>query len=196
MQYAIVAKFGRKSKLLPLLNTGPRRAPHPVLHRKLGRMHTPDSVSLATVSSSVSSAEAAWQPMVCRVLPDVACAAATRSHRGGTLSPCSQLHARLAGVIAGPAGGLLPHPFTPDPHTGFPVRWAGLLSVAVVVRRPLPTACPHLLFREATVPISLKTGGESGSSSTGATAGSDDYIRPIVHLSMYTKPLHSSNFQI
>ena len=84
-------------------------------------------------------------------------------------------------------------PLTHAPVSGTP---AGLLSVAVVVRRPLPTACPHLLFREATVPISLKIGGESGSSSTGATPGSDDYIRPIDNLSMYTEPLHSSNFQM
>jgi len=34
---------------------------------------------------------------------------------GLTLSPCSQLHARLARHIAVPAGGLLPHPFTPYP---------------------------------------------------------------------------------
>ena len=32
---------------------------------------------------------------------------------GETHSPCSQLHARLAGCIAETAGGLLPHPFTP-----------------------------------------------------------------------------------
>ena len=32
-----------------------------------------------------------------------------------THSPCSQLHARLAEIIADPAGGLLPHRFTPYP---------------------------------------------------------------------------------
>jgi hypothetical protein len=37
-----------------------------------------------------------------------------------TLSPCSQLHARLARSIAGPAGGLLPHPFSPYPWTRKP----------------------------------------------------------------------------
>lgn len=31
-------------------------------------------------------------------------------------SPCSQLHARLAGDIAASAGRLLPHRFSPDPH--------------------------------------------------------------------------------
>jgi len=46
-----------------------------------------------------------------------------------TLSPCSQLHARLAGCIAAPAGGLLPHPFTPYHAARQP---AGMLSVAVV----------------------------------------------------------------
>jgi|GEM_PF-3839320 len=60
------------------------------------------------------------------------------------------------------AGRLLPHPFTPY-HFYFAERLqsrtAGLLSVAVVVRRPLPDACPHLLFRGAT----LRPQGTGGS---------------------------------
>ncbi len=51
--------------------------------------------------------------------------------------------------------------------------WAGLLSVAVVVVRPLPDARPHLRFRGATSPALLQAGWESGSSSTGAGSGSD-----------------------
>ena len=64
-----------------------------------------------------------------------------------THSPCSPLHARLAGFVSKTAGGLLPHRFTPyRPVT----RTAGLLSVAVVVTWPLPDMRPHLRFRGAT----------------------------------------------
>lgn len=54
-----------------------------------------------------------WQFVACWVLPSLTRTAATRSHNCVTLSPCSQLHARLARYIAIPAGRLLPHPFTP-----------------------------------------------------------------------------------
>jgi len=68
-------------------------------------------------------------------------------------SPCSQLHARPAGRISTPAGGLLPHRFNPYPHPGrMPGPLAGILSVAVVVTRSLLAWRPHLLFHEATVP--------------------------------------------
>ncbi len=50
------------------------------------------------------------------------------------------------------AGGLLPHRFTPYRHSRSG-SLAGLLSVAVVVT--LRTTCPHLLFREATLPTQL-----------------------------------------
>jgi hypothetical protein len=59
------------------------------------------------------------------------------------------------GTLLHPAGGLLPHRFTPYPGSIYDAAGAGLLSVAVVVRRPLPTACPHLLFREATLPARI-----------------------------------------
>ncbi len=62
-------------------------------------------------------------------------------------SPCSRLHARLAGDIAAAAGGLLPHRFSP-----YLVAQAGLLSVAVVVAERLLVRRPHLLFRGATFP--------------------------------------------
>lgn len=80
------------------------------------------------------------------ILPPVGC----KTH-----SPCSQLHARLAGAIADSAGGLLPHRFTPYRSTGAlsgADTEAGILSVAVVVKQQLPVVCPHLLFREATLP--------------------------------------------
>ena len=45
-------------------------------------------------------------------------------HASLTHSPCSRLHARLAGRISTPAGGLLPHPFSPYQHPGrMPGRW-------------------------------------------------------------------------
>jgi len=59
------------------------------------------------------------------------------------------LHAHLAGRITPAAGGLLPHRFAPYRRS-----WrapAGILSVAVVVRTRLSPACPHLLFRGATL---------------------------------------------
>jgi hypothetical protein len=63
-----------------------------------------------------------------------------QSHVSLTHSPCSQLHARLAGRISTPAGGLLPHPFNPYPHPErMPGPLAGILSVAVVVSRSLLT---------------------------------------------------------
>ena len=103
------------------------------------------------VPSSISAAEAAWRFVACWVLPNFTRTAATRSSRlpSRTHSPCSRLHARLAGCITAPAGGLLPHRFTPD-QPASPA--AGMLSVAVVVERPLPGARPHLLFHGATFP--------------------------------------------
>ena len=51
------------------------------------------------------------------------------------------------------AGGLLPHRFTPYPGPITGMRpMAGLFSVAVVVTAQLLASCPHLLFREATLP--------------------------------------------
>jgi len=90
-----------------------------------------------------------------------------------TLSPCSRLHARLAGYIAATAGGLLPHPFTP--YRPWP---AGILSVAVVVSRPLPDACPHLRFRGAT--LSPPKGGRGvGKFLYGSTPAATDSFRQI-----------------
>ena len=66
-----------------------------------------------------------WRFVVCWVLSSLARTAATRSHRSVTLSPCSQSHARLARHIAGPAGGLLPHPFTPYHDCAFCAQCGG-----------------------------------------------------------------------
>ncbi len=59
--------------------------------------------------------------------------------------------------LLGTAGRLLPYPFTP--YLPCRSKAAGLLSVAVVVRCPLPDTCPHLLFRGAT----LRPQGTGGS---------------------------------
>ncbi len=69
-------------------------------------------------------------------------------------SPCSRSDIRLAGRVTTTAGGLLPHRFTHhlQPPTNVGGRSAGLLSVAVVVTHRLPSACPRLRFREATLP--------------------------------------------
>ena len=96
-----------------------------------------------------------WQFVACWVLPNFTRTAATRSHKCVTLSPCSQSHARLARHITVPAGGLLPHPFTPYRHLvidSCDVVPAGILSVAVVVSHPLLDSRPHLRFRGATFP--------------------------------------------
>ena len=86
---------------------------------------------------------------------------------GPARSPCSRSHARPAAGVTANAGGLLPHRFTP-----YLAHQAGLFSVAVVVTAPLLGPCPHLLFREATLPV-RGTGWESGSSSTPFCWGSD-----------------------
>jgi hypothetical protein len=95
-----------------------------------------------------------WRLLICRVLPGLIVAAATRPKiLVGTSfpahSPCSQSHARLAGRVTTTAGGLLPHRFAP--YRRFRGAPAGMLSVAVVVRTRLSPACPHLLFRGATL---------------------------------------------
>ena len=56
----------------------------------------------------------------------------------------------------------------------------GVLSVAVVVVRPLPACRPHLLFREATFPCHKDT---SGSREVPLTAGKPDRQRRISNLS-------------
>ena len=82
--------------------------------------------------------------MVWRVLPTFARTAATKSHRltpGETLSPCSQSHARLAEHIAAPAGGPLPHPFTPylsRPESPGGTALCCGCSQTPVTRRPPP----------------------------------------------------------
>jgi hypothetical protein len=109
--------------------------------------------------SSVSSQVMGWRLLTCRVLPGLVVAAATRPKRWVAIntappahSPCSRSHARLAGRVSTTAGGLLPHRFAPyRPSQGAP---AGMLSVAVVVRTRLSPACPHLLFRGATLSCS------------------------------------------
>lgn len=65
-----------------------------------------------------------WQLLACQVLPGLAVAAAMRPNRlaaGLAHSPCSQLHARLAGDITASAGRLLPYRFSPDPHQQMPI---------------------------------------------------------------------------
>ena len=94
---------------------------------------------------------------------------ATGSAAGPAHSPCSRSHARLAGRVSTTAGGLLPHRFAPYRRSAGAL--AGMLSVAVVVRTRLSPACPHLLFRGATLPHP-EWGRESGSSSRQQTTWS------------------------
>ncbi len=59
---------------------------------------------------------------------------------------------------------------------------AGLLSVAVVVTRPLPTGCPHLLFRGATLPEpSAQAGSREVPLRSGPKATRSDGYRPRSH---------------
>jgi len=133
--------------------------------RKFDEQHTPDSVgpilrpTLAVIC--LNGPPTSGRPLAMNGSPGVArphrhrcdeiqppTCAQRRQPTSRTLSPCSQLHARPAGYIAAPAGGLLPHRFSPHP-------WpegteAGIFSVAVVVMHPLPGARPHLLFHGAT----------------------------------------------
>lgn len=84
------------------------------------------------------------------------------------------------------AGRLLPYPFTP--YQLCQSKAAGLLSVAVVVRCPLPDTRPHLLFHGATFRPEgrvLRDGRESGSSSTGARPAATAASTPT--LSFYTE---------
>jgi hypothetical protein len=129
--------------------------------------------------------------MACWVLPNLACTAATRSDwrsfrksrsrliqaksnsswktTNKTHSPCSQLHARPAETITGLAGGLLPHRFSPYPNTCNPIRCRcyGGNPFCCGCSQTANTVCPHLLFREATLPTDPKIASrESGSSST------------------------------
>lgn len=141
-------------------------------------MYTPDSVRRKAPLRHLSQAAGRPYSLAPHGWPGVArracCAAARFSRlRSRTHSPCSQLHARLAGRIAAPAGRLLPYPFTPHLLTQ-----AGLLSVAVVVAPPLPAAHPHLLFREATSPARLPQ-----------PAGSREVPLPIVHRQRRLHPL-------
>ena len=77
--------------------------------------------------SLVAKAGSAWLAGCCPThLPR--CGEIKPALTGQTHSPCSPLHARLAGAIAAAAGRLLPYPFNPGRLS--PV---GFLSVAVVV---------------------------------------------------------------
>lgn len=70
--------------------------------------------------------------------------------------PCSRLDIHLATAIADNAGGHLPHRFAPVPFWRMPLR-VGILSVAVVVIRPLRNGYPDLLFHQATCAVRLPT---------------------------------------
>ena len=109
--------------------------------------------------------------MALRVLPGLTVTAATRFSRrlapsGRTLSPCSQLHARPAETIADPAGGLLPHRFSPHPCTQ---RSSGGYSFCCGCSHTPVTRCtPPLAVSWGNRPVwdrNPHTGRESGSSS-------------------------------
>ena len=111
------------------------------------------------------------QVVACRVLPSLARPAATRSHLGG----CPQRDPlALLPVARSPSRNhhwprwwAFTPPFHPLPAHTQSGSAAGILSVAVVVKCPLPDIRPHLRFRGATSPPT-KAERESGSSSTGS----------------------------
>lgn len=117
-----------------------------------------------------------------------------------TLSPCSQLHARLADDITVTAGRLLPYPFTPYPvlpiqHLQDP---AGILSVAVVVNPSLPRDCPHLRFRGATLLLRRACPPHQDGSREvplpTTRAGSDSFYPPVIHVfKLPMNPAHRQN---
>ncbi len=104
----------------------------------------------APAAPSSVSPLAQWRFVVCQVLPDFArtaaarfdCPATSRTHL-----PCSQLHARLAGVIADAAGRLLPCPFTPHRQSGGSALCCG---------------CSHAAIAASTPPLAVSWGNRSG----------------------------------
>ena len=104
--------------------------------------------------SSVSPPHRGRQLLACRVQPGLAVAAAARpnrrlSPRSPAHSPCSRSHAHPAGRVAAAAGGLLPHRFAPYRR----LSAGGNLFCCGCSQARLSPACPHLLFRGATVPL-------------------------------------------
>jgi hypothetical protein len=99
-----------------------------------------------------------WRFLTCRVLPGFIVTAATRLNRGLAVpsqhslpSPLALLpvaHSPSRPCLHGRWWALTP-PVRPLP--ALPRALAGMLSVAVVVRTRLSPACPHLLFRGATL---------------------------------------------
>ena len=87
---------------------------------------------------------------------------------GETHSPCSQLHARLAGCIAETAGGLLPHPFTPYR----PRKGGGYTFCCGCSQLPVTGQPPPLTVSWGNL-SSPRTGWKSGSSSEDRSINSD-----------------------
>ena len=153
-------------------------------------MYTPDSVQRQAPVRHLSQPRvapwtgAAW-PAGCCPTHLLRCGE-IQLHCSRTHSPCSQLHARLAGHIAVAAGRLLPYPFTPGQ-----LALVGLLSVAVVVTWPLPATRPHLRFREATPPARLPRPAGSREVPLPKCIGSDGAIPPCIQLlTCSTAPVH------
>ncbi|CAN5577104.1 hypothetical protein BH10CHL1_BH10CHL1_14970 [soil metagenome] len=68
-----------------------------------------------------------------------------------THSPCFQLHARLAKLIAEFAGRLLPYRFNPYQCSGITRKLAGFFSVAVVVKPLTQPALTYCFMRQPSV---------------------------------------------
>jgi hypothetical protein len=172
--------------------------------------------------SSVSATRDGWRLVACQVLPDLARTAATRSHLQCLCEAHQRDPLALLPVARSPSRThccarwwALTPPFQPLPlirhcalllcnkqplvklccsATTACVREAGLLSVAVVVRRS-NCARPHLLFREATWPLLAQDAGKSGSSSTletsilvSSAATAQSCLYPSVKLQVHVTP--------
>jgi hypothetical protein len=149
---------------------------------RTGWDHTPDSVRLN--HGPYRSRDAGQTAAICLTLgfrvaaPDLP--GITRPHRrrcdetevsiGGRRTTPQPTRLAPGRTLAQPA--VLPRPLVGSYPTGSPLTGAyralaGMLSVAVVVRTRLSPACPHLLFRGATLfrtrPSELDTGWRTGS---------------------------------
>ena len=146
---------------------------------------TPDSVRLAAsiaggqgMSSSVSHAELAVRRSVaCQVLPGFALSAAARfscPKTGRTHLPCSQLHARPAGAIAGDRWWALTPPFHPSPVGAGSAHGGGFA---------LCCGCSHDTDCGAAPPLAVSWGNrfgctekESGSSSADSGSAATTHV--------------------
>lgn len=107
--FVIITKLTQLCKLSTLLNNGRGGHIPPILFATGCPVTVPSSVSTGLRRLAVHGLLGVTQPHLHR------CDGIEWCCHHPTHPPCSQLHARLAGTIAGPAGRLLPYRFTPYP---------------------------------------------------------------------------------